>query len=574
MIVRELLTRLGFTVDEAGAQKYERRLDGVRAAAGRVQAAFGGVVAQLGAAFGVQKVLNYAETWQNLEAQLDSVSRATGQQTKTLHELKEAANGARVSVEAYTDSYVGLMRTGLSSQDAFDLAGIIGQTGSSTSALYQFNQAMGSGILQGDELRSIFEDTGILAEGLAQGLGTDIAGLKKMAKAGKLTAKVVMDGLKKAEPWIVKNRSSVLKLSDAWTILNNNMMETAGGSDQARWGIRALTNTVMWLAEHTNVLAGAFAVFTAGAGLAFAAWVGEAIVSLTKLGKALAVFAMTPQGFLILTALAAIALALQDIYTWINGGDALLGRWLGKWEDFRPKAEAALAGAREALGELKAAMDALMQGEFFKAWNLFQNADKAFTIALGFTPEDVSKVFNDALMSIFRAGWQGFTSALGDAFNVGGDTLVAKLGAFFSALNPANWFKMEDTGLLPWLGKKVGQARDWALSPFEEGGVAGPITGNDFPPVQGGSPMSMTVPKGLDALSPSSYGGGLRYPSRGGQPAVNNVSLQLGDINVQAPPGADAREHGAIVAAEIERVFDRRFRDVIDGALSSFPETA
>lgn len=86
--------------------------------------------------------------------------------------------------------------------------------------------------------------------------------------------------------------------------------------------------------------------------------------------------------------------------------------------------------------------------------------------------------------------------------------------------------------------------------------------------------MSMTVPKGLDALSPSSYGGGLRYPSRGGQPAVNNVSLQLGDINVQAPPGADAREHGAIVAAEIERVFDRRFRDVIDGALSSFPETA
>lgn len=94
---------------------------------------------------------------------------------------------------------------------AIDLAGTInkamvlggGSSEENNRAIVQLSQALSSGILQGDELRSIREQSPYLAKVLAEGLGkiddkfigTTIGDLKKLGATGQLTSKTVIQAL-------------------------------------------------------------------------------------------------------------------------------------------------------------------------------------------------------------------------------------------------------------------------------------------------------------------------------------------------------------------------------------------
>ena len=65
-------------------------------------------------------------------------------------------------------------------------------------ATLQLAQALASGVLQGDELRSILEAMPLLAEGLARELGVSIGELRKLGSEGKLTAERVFPALLRA----------------------------------------------------------------------------------------------------------------------------------------------------------------------------------------------------------------------------------------------------------------------------------------------------------------------------------------------------------------------------------------
>ena len=59
------------------------------------------------------------------------------------------------------------------------------------SAMYQLNQAMTSGKLQGDEFRSVMENAPILAQKIAESMGVSMAQLKKLGSEGKITSDVI-----------------------------------------------------------------------------------------------------------------------------------------------------------------------------------------------------------------------------------------------------------------------------------------------------------------------------------------------------------------------------------------------
>lgn len=67
-----------------------------------------------------------------------------------------------------------------------------------SSAMTQFGQALGSGKLAGDELKSLLENAPYLMQQLAKGLGVPIGALKQLGEDGKLTADVVVGALQKA----------------------------------------------------------------------------------------------------------------------------------------------------------------------------------------------------------------------------------------------------------------------------------------------------------------------------------------------------------------------------------------
>jgi tape measure domain-containing protein len=96
-------------------------------------------------------------------------------------------------VGATNDQVLALVRT---VQQAGIVAGA--STQETTSTVMQLGQALASGKLQGDELRSILENMPTLAEALARQLGIGVGELRKMGEEGKLTADVVLPALLRA----------------------------------------------------------------------------------------------------------------------------------------------------------------------------------------------------------------------------------------------------------------------------------------------------------------------------------------------------------------------------------------
>lgn len=81
---------------------------------------------------------------------------------------------------------------------SFQVAGT--EAESQRSAMLQLRQALGSGVLQGDELRSILEGAPLLAKMLAKNLGYDSTGaMKSAASEGELTTDRVIEGIMAAE---------------------------------------------------------------------------------------------------------------------------------------------------------------------------------------------------------------------------------------------------------------------------------------------------------------------------------------------------------------------------------------
>lgn len=70
-------------------------------------------------------------------------------------------------------------------------------TAEQSSFLLQFSQAMGSGVLQGEEFRAMMESNSYFGSQLAKALDTDIAGLRKMSREGKLTSDVLREAFPK-----------------------------------------------------------------------------------------------------------------------------------------------------------------------------------------------------------------------------------------------------------------------------------------------------------------------------------------------------------------------------------------
>lgn len=71
-----------------------------------------------------------------------------------------------------------------------------GTTGTEASAaMLQLTQAMGSGVLRGDELNSIFEQSPIIIQTIADSLGVSVGEIRKLASEGEITADVVKNAI-------------------------------------------------------------------------------------------------------------------------------------------------------------------------------------------------------------------------------------------------------------------------------------------------------------------------------------------------------------------------------------------
>jgi tape measure domain-containing protein len=125
-------------------------------------------------------------------------------------------------------------------------------------ATMQFGQAMASGRLGGDELRSILEANSRFAILLADGLGVTVGQLRQLGEEGKLTTDAIVGAMKEAGGSLESDfGKKALTVGQATTNLQTAMIRLVGVMDQSAGASATLAKWVANLADGFSALTGA-----------------------------------------------------------------------------------------------------------------------------------------------------------------------------------------------------------------------------------------------------------------------------------------------------------------------------
>jgi len=155
----------------------------------------------------VRALAELADQVQAVNARLKQVTQSTGEFVQAQQLSYRIARESGAGYEAVATLYTRLSQTG---KDYGLTQAAIGKTTEATalslklsgasaaesaSVIRQLAQALGSGVLRGDEFNSIMENGGRLAKALADGLGLPIGELRALAEQGLLTTDVVSQAI-------------------------------------------------------------------------------------------------------------------------------------------------------------------------------------------------------------------------------------------------------------------------------------------------------------------------------------------------------------------------------------------
>jgi tape measure domain-containing protein len=205
--------RLGKQIDELEAK--QRKLTGAVSPRGGISGllamggGLGGLAAAAGGTLAVKYVADVGMQAESAQVRLRALTNQFGEYNQAQAATERIAKTLRISNTEAQDSfaslYASLRPTGITLKElegafiGFSAAARnSGATAQETSnALIQLKQGLASGVLQGEELRSIREQAPLAAQAIAKELGVTIGQLKELASDGKVTTDVVLSALNK-----------------------------------------------------------------------------------------------------------------------------------------------------------------------------------------------------------------------------------------------------------------------------------------------------------------------------------------------------------------------------------------
>jgi tape measure domain-containing protein len=178
-------------------------------------ATFGGAIASLGAGAALKGFLDAGiaadRTGKTITALAGSYKEVAGVNKIANAAAKEFGLGQTTAAKSVADLYGRLRPMGISLDNigkTFNgvnkAAGLMNLSAADTEGvMLQLSQAMGSGALQGDELRSIMERLPAVGQAVAKVMGVTVGEVKKLGSDGKITTDVIikaMEELNKLKP--------------------------------------------------------------------------------------------------------------------------------------------------------------------------------------------------------------------------------------------------------------------------------------------------------------------------------------------------------------------------------------
>ena len=112
-------------------------------------------------------------------------------------------------------------------------------------AMLQLTQAMASGVLRGEELNSIFENTQPVVQSIADYLDVPVGKIRTMAAEGQITAGIVKNALLEASEAVDKQFSSMpMTWGQVFTMASNIALQV----------LQPLLNGINWLANNISII--------------------------------------------------------------------------------------------------------------------------------------------------------------------------------------------------------------------------------------------------------------------------------------------------------------------------------
>ena len=283
----------------------------------------------------VKGLLQMSDTLISTTARLDMINDGLQTTAQLNSMIFQSANRARGS---YTEMSAMVSKLGLLAGDAFgstqEIVAFAEQlnkqmaiSGTSTmegqAAMLQLTQAMASGVLRGEELNSILEQTPMIAQTIANYLGVNVGQMREMASEGAITADIVKNAMfAAAEETNAKFEEMPMTWGQVWTKFQN----------YATMGLRPVLLGLSWLENNIEIIG----PLVLGAGAAFAIfqvaanWTKIATIATTAYHGAVTLLSM---GYGVLTGNTAAASAATMVFnsallaspiTWVLMGLALI----------------------------------------------------------------------------------------------------------------------------------------------------------------------------------------------------------------------------------------------------------
>lgn len=267
----------------AEAERLKQSKKGLRDEAVTLSTTMQGLALAVAGVFGVgsaRGLVELIDQYGQLNARVKMVSESFSAQADNMRGVAKVAMENGVAVTGVGAFYVrtsqALRAYNMEQSRAMvvtDLAGKALRINSGTvygnaAALEQLVQAIGSGRLQGDELRSLSEQAPRLAQAIADGLGVPIGKLKELGSQGALTSQQVIQALVSQRDVLTAEAERIpLTLSQSAQGVRSALEMYVGGVDQASGVSRGLGAALMVIAKNMDIVVPSVTALTVALGV-------------------------------------------------------------------------------------------------------------------------------------------------------------------------------------------------------------------------------------------------------------------------------------------------------------------
>ena len=345
-----------------------------------------------------KSLLDTADAMQSINSQVRQVTSSETEYLAVQRQLLEVANNTRASLESTSSLYVSTSRAlkdyGYTQQEilqfteATNNAMTIGGVGAQqqAAALMQLSQALGSGVLQGDEFKSIAEAAPILLDTIAEYMGKSRAEIKKLGSEGQLTADVIFKAISGASEKFGEQAAKMpMTMGQALTVFSNNWQSMVSKLLNDSGAMSGIASIIKLIADNLNLVVPIMAGFAVAVTAATVQVIGLNVAMLAN-----------PLGLIAVAISAVIGLIAQfgdqiDIFG--GGWSNLLDVIQAVWQVITETIGEAIGAIREWFGGLTGWL-----GESVGGWSaLFERVMGIISSVIG--------AYVNAYINTFATGW-------------------------------------------------------------------------------------------------------------------------------------------------------------------------